>query len=295
MPDKHKKISGCPILTIPLISVILRKNQIITVRNHPVQKNYGLKAERGPCASVPFLRCADGATRKGYKGMNESLFVGSVLLFLGSALLLFKLFGKNGLYCFVVFSTLLCNIQVIKFIDLFGFSTTAGNVLFAASYLVTDILGERYGKQAAARAVRYGLTVMVLWILGTQVTLHFVPDAHDFADPALHTVFGLVPRIALASFIAYACSQSVDVFLYHYIWQRTGGNERKLWVRNNCSTLISQAIDTLIFTSLAFWGSVPLQVFISIMLTTYFFKAIVALADTPFMYLARRIRPIDED
>ena len=116
----------------------------------------------------------------------------------------------------------------------------------------------------------------------------------NYINESLKVVFGLAPRITLASLAGYLCSQNIDVFLYHLIWKRTGGSKKMLWLRNNGSTLTSQAIDTVIFTTLAFWGVYPKKVFISILLTTYLFKAIVALMDTPFMYLSRRIRPIPE-
>ena len=78
------------------------------------------------------------------------------------------------------------------------------------------------------------------------------------------------------------------------IWSKTGNSRSKLWIRNNGSILTSQAIDTVIFTFIAFWGVYPTGVFVSILLTTYVFKAIVALLDTPFMYLARKIVPRNE-
>lgn len=225
---------------------------------------------------------------------NEVIFILSVLFYLGSVLLLYKLFGQKGLYIFTIFSTILANIQVCKCIDLFGLSTTAGNVLYAATFLVTDILSERYGKKAAGKAVVYGFSITLLWVIGTQMTLLFTPNASDYISSSLEVVFGLVPRIAIASLIGYVASQSVDVFLYHYIWKKTGNNSSKLWLRNNLSTMTSQAIDTILFTTLAFWGTYPTSVFISILLTTYLFKAVVALMDTPFIYLARKIHPLDD-
>ena len=227
--------------------------------------------------------------------MNNIIFCLSIVFYLGSVIVLFKFFGKTGLYIFTVFSTILANIQVCKCVDIFGVSATAGNVLYAGSFLVTDILSEKYGKKAAGRAVIYGLTVTVLWVIGTQITLQLEPNANDYVNESLKTVFGLVPRIAIASFVGYACSQTIDVFLYHFIWNKTGGGKGKLWMRNNFSTLTSQAIDTLVFTTLAFWGTYPTDVFISILLTTYMFKAIVALLDTPFMYLARSIKTRAEE
>ena len=78
---------------------------------------------------------------------NELIFIFTVLIYLGSVLVLYRTFGKNGLFIFAVFGTLLGNIAVCKCVDIFGFSTTAGNVLYASTFLVTDILSEKYGRK----------------------------------------------------------------------------------------------------------------------------------------------------
>lgn len=225
---------------------------------------------------------------------NELIFIITVLIYLGSVLLLYKFFGKNGLFAFAIFGTLLGNIAVCKCVDLFGLSTTAGNVLYASTFLVTDILSEKYGKKEAHKAVMYSFSVMLLWLLGTQLILLFTPNANDYINESLKVVFGLVPRITIASLVGFICSQNIDVVLYHFIWKKTGDNKSKLWLRNNGSTLISQLIDTVIFAFLAFFGTYPTNVFVSILVTTYLFKAIVALADTPFIYIARKIKPREE-
>lgn len=225
---------------------------------------------------------------------NELIFILTVSIYLGGVLGLYKLFGKNGLYAFAIFSTLLGNIAVCKCVDIAGFSTTAGNVLYAATFLVTDILSEKYGRKDATKAVAYSFSIMILWMLGTQLILLFTPNANDYINESLKVVFGLVPRVTVASLIGFACSQNFDVFLYHFIWRKTGNSKAKLWMRNNGSTLTSQAVDTVIFTTLAFWGVYPKDVFVSILITTYLFKAVVALLDTPFMYWARRIVPLNE-
>lgn len=223
---------------------------------------------------------------------NEVIFIGTVLLYLGCVLGLYKLFGKNGLYAFAIFGTLLGNIAVCKCVDIFGLSTTAGNVLYASTFLVTDILSEKYGKKAAQKAVLYSFSVMVLWLVGSQLILLFTPNSNDYIHESLQVVFGLVPRVTAGSLAGFLVSQNVDVLLYHLIWKKTGGTRAKLWLRNNGSTLISQAVDTVIFTFIAFWGTYPTEVFFSILITTYVFKAIVALLDTPFIYWARRITPL---
>ena len=136
---------------------------------------------------------------------------------------------------------------------------------------------------------------MVLWLLGSQLILWFTPNANDYINESLKVVFGLVPRITLASLAGFIVSQNLDVFLYHLIWSKTGNSKKMLWLRNNGSTLTSQLIDTVIFTFLAFWGVYPNPVFFSILITTYVFKAVVALLDTPFMYLSRKIKPLSEE
>ena len=225
---------------------------------------------------------------------NELIFILTVLIYLGSVLILYKAFGKNGLYAFAIFGTLLGNIAVCKNVDIFGVATTSGNVLYASTFLVTDILSEKYGRKDATKAVAYSFSIMILWMLGTQLILLFNPNENDYINESLKVVFSLVPRITVASMIGFVISQNLDVFLYHLIWSKTGNTKARLWLRNNGSTLTSQAIDTVIFTTIAFWGVYPTNVFLSILITTYVFKAIVALLDTPFMYLARRIVPINE-
>ena len=113
---------------------------------------------------------------------NELIFLLSVLVYLGCVVLFYKLFGKNGLYAFSVFGTILGNIAVCKCVDIFGLSTTAGNVLYASTFLVTDILSENYGKKEAQKAVKYSLATMILWIVGTQLLLWFTPNANDMVS-----------------------------------------------------------------------------------------------------------------
>ena len=225
---------------------------------------------------------------------NEIIFLLNVLIYLFAVLLFYKLFGKAGLFVFSVFATILGNIAVCKNVDMFGVATTAGNVLYASTFLVTDILSEKYGKDEAKKAVMYSFSAMLIWLLGTQLILWFTPNESDFVSESLNVVFGLVPRITIASVVGYLASQSIDVFLYHLIWKKTGNNRSFLWLRNNGSTLISQAVDTVLFVTIAFAGVYPMEVFLNILLTTYLFKAIVALLDTPFMYLSRKIVPLGE-
>lgn len=221
---------------------------------------------------------------------NVLIFLLAVVFFLLSVVGIYKLFGRVGIYAYVCFATILANIQVCKSIKLFGLTTTAGPVLYASTFLCTDILSERYGKDAAKKAVWLGVVINLLWLFGTQLTLWFTPAATDYIQPSLKVVFGKVPRICAASLLSYVISQRLDVFLYHFIWEKTGKTEKGLWLRNNGSTMLSQLTDSIIFVTIAFARTMPWSVFAQIMLTNYLFKVIVAVCDTPFIYIARRIK-----
>ena len=100
---------------------------------------------------------------------NSVLFIFSIVFYLFAVVAAYKMFGKTGLYVFTAISAILANIQVCKNVDIFGLSTTAGNTLYAASFLVTDILSEKYGKKAAQKAVYIGLFTTVIFLVGTQI------------------------------------------------------------------------------------------------------------------------------
>ncbi len=227
--------------------------------------------------------------------MNALILFSATLFFLGCVVLVFKFFGKGGIYAYIGFATILANIMASLSIEVFHLATTAGSVLYASTFLSTDILSERYGKKTAGKAVMLGVVINVLWLMGTQITLWFRPSESDTIYKALKATFGVVPRITLASLTGYVFSQSLDVFLYHFWWKKTGNNLKGLWLRNNGSTLISQFVDTIIFVTIAFVGTVPTSVFLQILGTTYMFKAVFALCDTPFAYIARKINVLDKE
>ncbi len=226
---------------------------------------------------------------------NELLWLLEIPLNFLLILLAYRLFGKKGLLMWIPISVIIANIQVVQSIRMFGISATLGNVSYAASFLVTDILSEKYGKAEAQKAVAIGFFSLVSATLLLQFSLRFHPIATDAfsieTHAALASVFGLLPRIALGSLTAYVISQWHDVWAFAFWKQRF---PRHLWLRNNCSTMISQLIDSLIFVLIAFAGVYPINILLEILLTTYVIKWLVAAADTPFVYWARRIHPADE-
>ncbi|MFC1861323.1 queuosine precursor transporter [Chloroflexota bacterium] len=218
---------------------------------------------------------------------NNLLWIGSIIINLGLVVFIYRITGKFGLYAVIVVSTITSNIQVVKTVELFGLVATLGNVLYASIFFITDILSEVYGKKAARRGVWLGFTGMLLMTLWMQVGLLFIPDVSDFAQDSLSTIFSLMPRIAAGSMIAYLLSQHLDVIAFQFWRNKTGG--RFLWLRNNASTMISQAVDTIVFCTIALWGVFDTNTWLQILATTYLLKWIVAVVDTPFIYLAKRL------
>jgi uncharacterized integral membrane protein (TIGR00697 family) len=225
--------------------------------------------------------------------MNELLLIASVFVIFGAALAAYWFFGKTGLYCVSAVATILANIEVLILVKAFGMEQTLGNVLFAVTFLITDILSECEGKKAANLAVWTGIFSSVFFLILSQSWLLYVPSEGDWASDAIHTVFSNTPRMILASLTVYAISQFFDVWLYHKWWafteKRFGDKRRFLWLRNNGSTLISQIVNTLLFTLFAFWGTYDWATILSIFASSYLIFIVTSLLDTPFVYLARRI------
>jgi hypothetical protein len=206
-----------------------------------------------------------------------------------AVVLMHRYFGRAGLYGLAVLSLVLCNIQVLKTVTLFGMTTTLGNILYASVFLTTDILGELYGRESARKAVYLGFAALILATIYMQLALAFQAGPEDFAQEHLAVIFGFLPRITLASLAAYLLSQLHDVWAFQFWRGVTQG--RHLWLRNMASTLVSQLLDSAIFVLIAFTGVFPWPVVQEIFITTYLMKLIVAALDTPFIYLARQYRP----
>jgi hypothetical protein len=226
--------------------------------------------------------------------INELLLIGSVVFIFGATLLAYKFFGKTGLYCISVVATILANIEVVVLINAFGMEQTLGNVLFASTFLVTDILSECEGKKEANRAVWLGVFSSLFFLLLSQSWLLYVPSENDTVHSAMESVFSNTPRMIIASLIVYAISQLFDVWLYHKWWAFTekkfGDKKKYLWLRNNGSTLISQILNTLLFTLFAFWGTYDTKTMISIFFSSYVIYIATSLLDTPAVYIARNIK-----
>ncbi len=226
--------------------------------------------------------------------LNEILIIGSVFLCYGAVLISYRLFGKTGLYAITVLATVLANIEVLIIVDAFGMEQTLGNVMFASTFLATDILSENEGRKNAAKAVHIGIFTSAAMLVFTQYWLLYSPAETDWAQPHIREIFSTAPRLLLGSFLGYAVSQRFDVWLYHKIWEFTekkwGDRSRFLWLRNNAATMLSQLLNTVIFNLIAFGGRYNAGTLASIMVSGYIIYIFTSLADTPAVYIARKMK-----
>ncbi len=185
-----------------------------------------------------------------------------------------------GMYvAMAVIANVLAGAKIVKF---FMWSVDAGTIVYGAMFLLTDMLSEIYGKKVARKAVFAGFLGNVMLVVSVWVALRWAGAPGWENQQIFETLFGNTWRIVLASLTAYLISQNLDINLYQRFKKMTRG--RYMFFRNNASTWISQGVDTVIFTTIAFYGVFPIM---EMIIGMYIVKVIIASFDTPFLYAAK--------
>ena len=187
----------------------------------------------------------------------------------------------NGIF---ITSLIVANILASKVVTIWGFVLPAAVVAYPLTFLMTDVIGEIWGKEEANRTVRNGFICQVisLILISLAILLPVAPFADNQAE--FQAILGQSFRVVFASMIGYLIAQCNDVFIFHKLKEKYNGKHK--WLRNNASTLLSQLLDTAVFITIAFIGTVP-NIF-TMILSQYVVKAFYALLDTPFFYLLTR-------
>ena len=231
-----------------------------------------------------------------------------VFLFFCLIVILFflKFFGEAGMYVYTVLAVIGGNIQVLKIVEFpfFPKPIALGTILFATTFLATDILAEYYGTRYARKNILIGFAGFLLMTLIMLFTLGFTPldintagEKYSWALSVQNNLMGVflpLPIFFAASMIAYIFSQYFDVWLYETISHFT--QKKFLWIRNNISTMTSSLLDNTIFSVFAWiiFNPNPLDVntvIFTYILGTYFLRITIAIFDTPFIYLAKYFVP----
>lgn len=162
--------------------------------------------------------------------------------------------------------------------EVFCFHIPAGTLGYAITFLITDIIGEKYGKKESKKTVAWGFLSLIVCIALSQISIWLPSDTND---EAYRKIFGSTIRVITGSLCGYVVSQISDIVIFHKIKLFTNGQYK--FIRNNVATIISQSIDTTIFMLVAFSGIVP-NIW-SAIFDLIIVKIGLAILDTPLFYL----------
>jgi len=189
-----------------------------------------------------------------------------------------------GLYVLFVTLSQIMAAKIAEF-DL-GFATVtapAAVLIFAVTFLLTDIVNEKFGRKETHKMILIAFTTQIALIVFLYIGTSLKPAIFWPHQSSWEILFGLVPRITIASWLTFLVSENLDAYLFAKLKEVTHG--KYLWLRNAGSSIISLSVDTVLFISLAFIGTgLPIW---SLMIGQFLTKYLVAIIDIPFMYLNR--------
>lgn len=209
--------------------------------------------------------------------MNEVMFfiqVGLVFAFTG----ILARFGKDVLAGWMGLLAIMANLFVSKQIVLFGLHVTASDVYAVGLFLSLNMIQELWGKEAGQKAIKTTLFFQIFFLALTQIHLAFVPSGFDDSQVAFLTILGAYPRILAASLFTLWAVQKIDLLFFSFLKDKFP--KLSFSMRNILSLSLSQALDTILFTFLALWGSV--SSLLDIIVLSYIIKIILIMM-TPFI------------
>lgn len=216
--------------------------------------------------------------------MNELIFIGYILT-VSLASIIAAQFGKESLIALISVEAILLNIFVLKQITLFGLTATASDALAVGSTLSLNLLQEYYNKEAAQKAIWISFFCALFYTIITLFHLGYTPAATDTASELFSVLLSPTPRIILASLAVYVLAQNIDAFLYGYLKKNYA--HISFVARNYTSLMISQLIDTVLFTFLGLWGINEsfsnLRTLFDIILVSFIIKVLIIIIAVPFV------------
>jgi queuosine precursor transporter len=177
---------------------------------------------------------------------------------------------------------LISNVASTKILQLGPFTFDGGTILFPVSYIFGDVLTEVYGYRRSRRVIWIGFGCAALLVLVLSIVGALSPAPGWEHQEAYQAILGATPRIVLGSLIAYFAGEFSNSYVLAKMKIWTGG--RWLWTRTIGSTIVGQAVDTALFVAIAFAGTLPWSLFLSVILSNYVFKVGLEAAMTPVTY-----------
>lgn len=184
-------------------------------------------------------------------------------------------------------SLIAANTIGFKFMSfLFGTHLSASIFYFPFVYMMTDVIGEVYGKTVAKQFVLAGVIATVLFTLYNVISI-LMPWSTDgiWARDAYNTLFGISIRMSIASVVAFVVAEYQDVFAFFFLKAKFGN--KYFWLRSNLSNLWSELLDTVIWFSIAFVGIYSPKTILFMIIPWWLYKVLMGLCYTPLLYLGR--------
>ncbi len=215
---------------------------------------------------------------------NELLFLSQIFIICLSTLA-FAIIGKEALTGFVGLLFVMANIFVIKQIELFNWTVTSADIFIIGISFSINILQEFWGKHYAQKTVVTSFALSLFYLVLAKCIIAYTPSVFDDAQIHLAFIMENTSRIVIASFISYLVTQFIDIQIYGYLKEKTGG--KYFTLRNYFSLCFSQFIDTILFSFLGLWGIVANIT--DIIILSYSIKFLTILCMSPFLLIAKKI------
>jgi len=174
------------------------------------------------------------------------------------------------------------NITGVKLVEVRGWVVPAGIVVFPISYIFGDVLTEVYGYAQARRVIWLGFFCNLLAVVAIWIGQILPPAPFWDGQAAYERILGYTPRLLAASFLAYLFGEFTNAYVLARMKVLTRG--RWLWMRTIGSTLVGQAVDSLLFLTLAFAGTIPTSALLRAFLTQWLAKSLYEAMATPATY-----------
>jgi uncharacterized integral membrane protein (TIGR00697 family) len=198
--------------------------------------------------------------------------------------------GKNlystwFLFIVAIFITCLitANIIAVKLVEIFGFVLPAGTIIFPISYIFGDVLTEVYGYRQARRVIWLGFLCNLIVVAAVWIGQVLPPSSFWDGQKAYERILGYTPRLLVASFLAYLVGEFANSFVLAKMKIATKG--RWLWTRTIGSTLVGEGLDSLVFMTLAFFGTIPMAALLLAIFTQWLVKSSYEAVATPLTYI----------
>ncbi len=227
--------------------------------------------------------------------INETIFFTHIVIMSLSTLIALRM-GKEALVALISVQAVLSNLFVVKEVTHFGLASTGADAFTIGTVLGLNLLQEYYGREIAQKSIWISLFSLMFYGIVSQIHIYYIPHPHDVMNAHFQAILGTMPHIIAASLIVYFITQQLDYFLYGTLKRIFEG--KYLILRNYCSVLIVQLVDTILFSFLALYsipflgisGIIPtIAELWQIIAISYGIKVVAILISTPFLALSHKI------